>query len=157
MIITVNTDASFSKKYQIGSYAFWIVSNRFKILKSGLLKQKIERAEIAEFMCIINAMHVLSKNDLSDVRKIIINTDCLNVIHLINNDVHEINRYKLRDFGKKYVKIFKTTTINFPKIELRHVKAHTSNSDARSYVNNWCDTEAKKWIKIKINEHENCN
>jgi len=36
--------------------------------------------------------------------------------------------------------------------EFRHVKAHVKQiEDARTWVNDWCDTEAKKqlWIKIK--------
>ena len=28
--------------------------------------------------------------------------------------------------------------------KINHVKAHTDNSNPRSYVNNWCDQEAKK-------------
>lgn len=32
------------------------------------------------------------------------------------------------------------------KNEIRHVAAHTDNEDARSYVNAWCDMEAKKMM-----------
>lgn len=32
-------------------------------------------------------------------------------------------------------------------IEFRHVKAHTGINDKRSYVNDWCDLEAKKQLR----------
>jgi hypothetical protein len=35
MVVTINTDASFSRKYNVGSYAFFILCNEFKIAKSG--------------------------------------------------------------------------------------------------------------------------
>jgi hypothetical protein len=34
-----------------------------------------------------------------------------------------------------------------PRIQFRHVKAHTRAQDARSWVNRWCDREAK--IKMR--------
>jgi len=33
------------------------------------------------------------------------------------------------------------------RVTTRHVKGHTSNPDARSYVNRWCDREAKKHMR----------
>lgn len=35
------------------------------------------------------------------------------------------------------------------KFKYRHVKAHTSIKDSRTWVNNWCDKEAKKWMKVE--------
>lgn len=159
MIVTINTDASFSKTHQIGSFAFWIVSNEFRIKQAGLLRKKVKRPEIAEFRCIINALHILFKKDCSKVTRIIVNTDCLNVIHLVKNDKHAIARYGLKGDGfPELVKTFKSlksgSKIPLVPIELRHVKAHTSNSDARSYVNDWCDKNAKEALMKKVNEFE---
>lgn len=39
MLVTINTDASFHPKYKVGAFAFWVVSNQFKITKSGYLKE----------------------------------------------------------------------------------------------------------------------
>lgn len=157
MIVTINTDASFSKTHQIGSFAFWIVSNEFRIKQAGLLRKKVKRPEIAEFRCIINALHVLYNSDCSKVTRIIVNTDCLNVIHLVKNDKQAIERYRLkRDGFPELVKTLKTlknqSKIPLVPIELRHVKAHTGSSDARSYVNDWCDRKAKAALMEKINK-----
>ena len=41
-----------------------------------------------------------------------------------------------------------------PKYDFRHVRAHNGLLDSRSKANNWCDQEAKKWmreaVKLKI-------
>ena len=35
-------------------------------------------------------------------------------------------------------------------IEFRHVKAHTGKDDARSYVNDWCDKNAKQVVHNRV-------
>lgn len=147
MIVTINTDASFSRKHQVGTFAFWIVCDRFKILKSGRLRKQITRPEIAEFKCIINAMHVLLNENISDIHQIVINTDCLNVIHLIERDKKNINRYGLKSWGQYLVARLdllrmEKKAFHIP-IKMKHVKSHTGIGDARSWVNEWCDTQAK--------------
>lgn len=37
------------------------------------------------------------------------------------------------------------------QIELRHVRSHTMNRDARSYVNEWCDKAAKEQMRTVLN------
>lgn len=47
------------------------------------------------------------------------------------------------------------TSINgliMPNYELRHVKAHSKVNDARSWVNDWCDKEAKKWMRKLVSD-----
>jgi len=158
MNVTINTDASFSKQYNRGTYAFWIVSNRFVIQRAGILRKKCSRPEIAEFRCIINAIHVLGKQNCVGIKKIIINTDCLNVIHLINKDKSAIARYRLASFGSmlvfRFEEVIRSHKLHKIPIEIRHVRSHTGVDDARSYVNEWCDTEAKAQMNILINQLE---
>ena len=75
MIVTINTDASLGEKYSLGTYAFWITCIKFKILKSGVLRKKANRPEVAEFRCIVNALHVALNQDCKDASLIIINTN----------------------------------------------------------------------------------
>jgi hypothetical protein len=152
MIVTINTDASFSKFHKRGSFAFWIVCNDFKIIKSGILRKKVSTPSVAEFKCIINAFHILYNENLKNVSKIIVNTDCLNVIHIINNDKFYISRYRL-SYLLELIKPYKNLISKYPeiKIEFRHVKAHTGVNNARSWVNEWCDTHAKLQLKKYLN------
>lgn len=153
MLVTINTDASYIDGF--AGFAFWIVCDEFKVLKAGVLRKKVKRPEIAEFKCIINALHILFKNDCKKVTKIIINTDCMNVIHCCEGNLTAIKKYKLNVYEfpaltLKFKQIMKDKNI---EIEFRHVKSHTGNTDARSYVNQWCDKEAKKYARIRVNQN----
>lgn len=44
-----------------------------------------------------------------------------------------------------YGKLFHVN--NKATIEFRHVKAHSGVDDKRSYVNEWCDKEAKRRLR----------
>lgn len=166
MIVTINTDASFSKLYQRGTYAFWIKSNKGKITKSGLLRNECSRPEIAEFRCIVNAMHKLAEANWADITKVIINTDCMNVIYLIARDNKKIKRFGLFPWGSDTLNKFESMVSSYRKtflkgvpIELRHVKAHVSTKSDREWVNDWCDKEAKRhmaaYLKTQLIQKEN--
>lgn len=155
MLVSIITDASFNQKYEIGTYAFWIVSDEGRIQYSGILKKKVIRAEQAEFQCIINALHVLSLAPYAKkVKKIIIHTDCLNVIHLIQNNREEIAKYELASWGKYLVQKFSIMLvkmrIRLNKVELQHVKGHESTETKKQWVNDWCDKAAKEQMDIAL-------
>ncbi len=161
MIVTINTDASFSPSEKRGSFAFWIVSNSGRVATSGMLRKKVLTPSEAEFQCIINAIHTLVNQNWKNIDKIIINTDCLNVIHLIKNNQKAIKRYGLRKWGKylvdKFTNIVYKSSLRKVPIEFRHIKAHVSTETTKQYVNDWCDKEAKKQLynfhKLNIKEH----
>lgn len=151
MVVTINTDASFSRKYKVGSYAFWIKCNEFDIKKSGILRKKISRAENAEFRCIINALHNLFTQKTKDrIGLIVINTDCMNVIHLINDDKLAMRKYDLGSWGRHMVLTYNLLRSKHKhlktRIEFRHVKAHKEIEEGREFMNDWCDKEAKKQL-----------
>jgi ribonuclease HI len=150
MIVTINTDASHSKLYNVGSYAFWIVSNQGKVAKSGLLKKHSQRPQESEFKCIINAFHCLISQRWDGVDKIIVNTDCLDVIHIMNNDVKKIKKYRLQWGNILRLKLLlqlKEAKMSKIPIEFRHIKSHVSTETPKQWVNDWCDKEAKTHIR----------
>lgn len=141
MTCTINTDASFSPTTKKAAYAMWLVSNSFVIKKSGLFKEECEKAEEAEIKCILNAFFLIKEQTY--LTKIIVNTDCLNAIHILTTSVKEILKYKL-GWGKKYRKQFVRYTKDLKAtIEFRHVKAHNDTETKRTWVNDWCDKQAK--------------
>lgn len=151
MLVTINTDASFHPKLKYGAYAFWAVCNDFKITKSGVFRRLCQTPDDAEAKCIINALTVIIKAH-KGISKIIINTDSLNAIAYLTKDVSHIIKYglshsKMRQFQQCLLML----PIGNIKIEYRHVKAHSGIDDKRSYVNEWCDAEAKRQLRIKIN------
>ena len=154
MLVTVNTDASFHPELKYGAYAFWAVCNEFKITKSGVFKTKCMNPDDTEAKCIINALRVvlLAHNDIT---KVIVNTDSLNAIALLENDTRHIRRYmgnnmKMWSHIKNTYKKVLTQTTNNPLIEFRHVKAHSGIADKRSYANDFCDRAAKQQLRKHI-------
>lgn len=142
--ITINTDASYNSQKQVGGYAFYIVCDLFKIQKSGMFKVHPKSPMQAEMMCMANALHTLAAQpELPQFNWIVINSDCLfsfEKIKLKSQDkIGRVVAKKLRSVREK---------TGFPDYELRHVKAHNGTPDARSWVNDWCDKEAKKWMRI---------
>jgi len=154
MLVTINTDASFDSKFKVGAYAFWAVSNNFKITRSGVFKTKCYSPDDAESRCLINALALIIKNH-PQTSKIIVNSDSLNAIAILTEDRAHIKRY-MKHREKNFVHIQKAFSKIFHKkstsIEFRHVKAHTTVSDSRTYVNDWCDKEAKSQLKNHISK-----
>lgn len=150
MLVTINTDASFHPSLKYGAYAFWAICNDFKITKSGVFRKKCINPDDAEAKCIINALTVILKAH-KGISKIIINTDSLNAIAYLKNDKKHIRKYGLIpnkgiEFSRLFCLLVKKTVIEF-----RHVKAHSGVDDARSYVNEWCDSESKRRMWSKVN------
>jgi len=148
MIVTVNTDASFHIQHKVGAYAFWIVCDQGRIMKSGALKEAVNPTD-AELRCIANALHTLLKSDFVGVKKIIINSDALYAFEKVGRKkpvgspgrkVADI----LRKLKEKYQSEREWTK---PMHEFRHVKAHSGTDVARKWVNDWCDKNAKKELK----------
>ena len=142
--ITINTDASFCPDTKAGGYAFWIVSDHFVIKKAGFFKDLSRDSNEAEIKCIGNALQtLLRETKLSTSKLLIINTDSTNAIRMIKERTNENSRV-VNLLWKKVIKKVKSRVNNF-----RHVKGHYNKKDSRSYVNNWCDEHAKKYMKLK--------
>lgn len=150
MLVTINTDAGFYPTQKYGSYAFWAVSNEFKICKSGVFKTKCINPDDAETRCIINALSVVLLPH-KNITKVIINTDSLNAIAILRNDKVHIRRYVGRNLKRWHFLRAEFDKFKHLKITFKHVKAHSNNTDSRSWVNDWCDKECKKQLKkIKL-------
>lgn len=158
MLVTINTDACFHTEKKIGGYAFWAISNEFKITKSGVFKNKCVSSDDAEAKCIINALQSVLHSQ-KNIHKVIINTDSLNATRILKKDKIGISKYirlnnsNIQKLQAAYDKVIQGSKNNIT-IEFRHVKAHSNIKDTRSFVNEWCDSNAKKqmWSKINTNK-----
>lgn len=140
--LTINTDASFCPQTKAGGYAFYIVCDNFRLTKSGAFKSKLEDPHDAELKCIINALYTLSVQMLPSVDIVIINTDSMNSIRNIEkNPMAGIYKYAV-----DLISLIKKKS-NATEVKLKHVRAHTGVGDSRSWVNDWCDRQAKQWMR----------
>lgn len=155
MLVTINTDASYYHDHKVGGYAFWAACNDWKLCKFGAIKDKCTCSTDAELKSIANAIFCTLQQS-NNIHWLIINTDCLNAIHLFNDDVREIRKYDLLRYNKVMgrikgiIKKYESKIGRKIKVHFRHVKAHSATDTARSWVNDWCDQKAKEGARKKI-------
>lgn len=143
--ITINTDASFHPIHKVGGYAFYIVCDLFRIQKGGMFKMQPRTAEEAEIMCIGNAIStLLAQKELPKARWLVINNDCKFGMNKIRRQETELAK-KVNTMRQKLI-----YQLGSGENSMRHVKAHSGKGDSRSWVNEWCDKEAKKYMRKSV-------
>ena len=106
-----------------------------------MFKNSPNTPEEAEMMCIGNALAtLLAQKELPECDVLIINSDCIGGMKKILGRSTELSI----KIGKIYDQILAKLKA---KGLFRHVKAHSGVQDARSYVNEWCDREAKIYMR----------
>jgi len=146
--VTVNTDASFCPHTKAAGYAFWISCNGGRYKKHGVLKGVKNPGE-AEMHAIANALHYLYSSPYTKDQvfsKIWINSDCLDALSRIQDESEGTE-------AERFIQI-RLALLLEDKGELlcRHVRAHRHTRTPRNYVNDWCDTMAKKSMRIRRKE-----
>lgn len=157
MNITLTTDASYSYKHKVGSYAFYITCNLGRMSKSGALKKECACPSEAEMKCIINALTFISEcPDLfSKCKDVFVNTDSMNAIHVFEDSKVNIKKYRLKKYLYLQARYNKVKSIfGDRRIDFRHVKAHSGKDDKRSWVNEFCDKAAKEQLHLLIDKLE---
>ena len=129
---TVITDASFCPRTRAGGWAAWININwpngtHERIKKSGLFHESPDNSTAAERWACYNGIWFAYNRG---ARSILAQTDCLSVVRrpFLNNN---------------------PAALHWPEAQVswRHVKGHTAGNTRREWVNNWCDSEAKKHMR----------
>lgn len=143
MLVTINTDASYHPKHKVGAYAFWIVSNKGKIMNCGPLKEALNPQD-CETKCIANALHTLLHSQWDGITRIVINTDSDSSIKSIKRKSKGVNSYCY----KLLIQIRKKNGIyGKPIHEFRSIKSHSGTDEKRKWVNDWCDRMAKEQMR----------
>lgn len=145
--ITICTDASMHVEKRVGGYAFHIVCDLFKIQYAGPFNEKLSTSTDAELKAIGNAVAaLLQQKELPTCSWVVINTDSKWAI----NAIKAANPMPV---AKKVAELLTALQqrLQCSKIELRYVAAHTGTEDARSFANEWCDEQAKKYMRKLAN------
>ena len=138
---TINTDASYSHRYRRGAWACWIRGDNVHIKKSGMFPQKLHSSFIAELLAFEKALQEINKIVPKEYRGatiLYVNSDSQFVIHTLDGTVKSKSKK-----NRMVIKDIQHATKDY-KVIARHVKAHTEDlTEARSWVNDWCDRAAK--------------
>jgi ribonuclease HI len=161
--VTINTDASFHHVHRVASFAFWIRHDQGRIKQAGPLKDCPNSLE-AEIRAIGNAMYALLYSKFTDIDYIRVNTDCKFAIQaILGVKKHSASKETLRavrDIMDKLRKRYKRKIKKrkFPFIDFHWVPAHTGNTETqKSWLNDWCDVNAKKHLREQILIKQNDN
>lgn len=143
MHVTVLADASHCPDTKAGGYGFWIASARGKKGGSGALKGEIVSSTLAEMMAVANAIHHAILEGLVQGHDVLlVQIDCESAIFALTG-----KRRSSELEQKVLAHINKMMKLLHLKIEYKHVKAHTSNKEARFAANNACDRAARKAMR----------
>lgn len=128
------TDASFDSNTKAAAWAAWIrVDGRSTTIKEhGLFKIPIQDANHAELYAALNGIWLAVNVGRAQV--VLAQTDSMAVCHAIWGK-HRI----YTDILKAQLQATGLSGIN---LKARHVPGHSGGKDARSWVNEWCDTKA---------------
>lgn len=132
---TVITDASYCQQTGSAGWAAWVrIDGHFAAIKmSGQPKHPPVNSTFAEIYAALNGIWLAYHHGARDI---LIQSDCMTVIHLV------AGRCKNQDM----VKLWRDGMSLMPSanVAARHVKGHNYNKvkDARTYVNDWCDRQA---------------
>lgn len=127
---TVLTDASWCPYEKVAGWACWIVCNGERYKRFDAFFEKVETAKEAEIKAIINGVYIAKRVFMPDHYHIV--SDCTQAMDALKG------LGPTKHWKEKLVEI-----IGDAKITFKHVKAHSSTNDKRTFVNNWCDFQAK--------------
>lgn len=127
---TVLTDASWCPHEKVAGWACWIVCNGERFKKYDAFYEKVESAREAEIKAIINGVFIAKRVFAPEAYHIV--SDCMDAMRALQGQSSD------KQWQDKL-----TSIIGSARISFKHVKAHSSTNDKRTYVNNWCDFQAK--------------
>ncbi len=155
--ITVCTDAGHKKshKQSVAVWATYIRSPSQTTHASGIIKQSVKGSSHAELYALANALHIIGRNyDLSKYRLIVYSDN----MYAIRNHIDGTLGRTKEDFMDTYNKFIKPQISKAKQFEARHVKGHLPRSQwgpspARFYMQNWCDEEVHRVMKVAMKIH----
>jgi ribonuclease HI len=155
MKITLITDASVNSQYHRCGYGFYIGCAEGKLQKAGLLRLRSRDVVMAELHCIANGLHTLKHSKFKPVSAVWIwcdNLHCVNIISGEQRGFRDPEHRKVTDeiwFLMMEICMGNGKTIRDvdAMFKIQHVKAHTGREDKISKINEWCDQNARKYVK----------
>lgn len=93
---------------------------------------------MAEVMAAANGVWLAAHHG---AKIVLIQSDCMAVVDLVNQKV------KAERLLEVWAQLHAFELMNGVQVSARHVKGHARITDARTYVNHWCDREAGHWMR----------
>jgi ribonuclease HI len=145
MRVTVIADASHCPDTKAAGYGFWAVSERGRHGGGGSMQGPMDTSSAAEMAALANGLfHALFKGIAQQGDHVLLQTDCQAAI-----DAFESRRTVLTPDERRAKKeLFGLKVKHGVTVSFRHVKGHTSRTEARYVTNNLCDKRAKDGMRL---------
>lgn len=139
---TVITDASYCPNTRAAGYACWVVCDGERHKGAGPVPFRPKSSNEAEIHALYEGVRLCRQK--FQAGSILIQSDCLGALQRfgLSGNAKKSRYISIRDSAMANRFIGETFLVM-----CKHVKGHTSKGDARSYVNRWCDSEARKFMK----------
>jgi ribonuclease HI len=139
-LVTMFTDAGWSRTHSIGVWAVWAKCNGTRIRYAGQAKMPVLQSGQAELVAIANGLSLIARNFAPNAgSRIIVQTDSEEAMLALKRRFHRRPETK-----PALDHILKFTYEHNWHLDLRHVKGHSGDVTSRHAVNAWCDTECKR-------------
>lgn len=137
---TIITDASFCHKTNTAGWAAWIRVDGIAepIRRYGSFKEPVENSFQAEMLAAINGVWIAKQCGATEF---FLQTDCMLVVNLALGEV------KKRAYVAQWNAAKERAGLSRIALRAKHVRGHTQTDDARSFVNRWCDKNAKQEMR----------
>jgi ribonuclease HI len=143
MLVTIFADASHDTGKKLGGWGAWAKSERGSASWHGAFKKPVATSTEAELFAAVNAVFltvgssVYERGDL-----LLVQSDCLAVVEVLNRTA------KSRDWQQEGMIRLHEIMIRAAVrgLTARHVPGHTKGEVPRLWVNNLCDSLARKGI-----------
>lgn len=136
MRATIITDASFCPKTKAAGWAAWITANPpngkvVRLQRSGPFNDDPDSPVHAEVRAAMNGLWLAYT---FGARDLLLQSDCTAVGSMLRRGTYDYPSIASEKWPEA-------------RVRFRHVKGHTQDPAARSWVNRWCDREARKHMK----------
>lgn len=145
--VTISTDGSFYLKDRVGGYAYQIKSNNGILKDWGPVDTRVSNPTEPEVIAVIHALSKLIQEDVK-IHTLTINTDC----EFIVRDVWNYNKtWKkvIKKLSKRLLDVL--SELDYTKLNVKHVKAHSKLINNRRIANDWCDKKSREGSLIASN------
>ncbi len=153
--ITVCTDAGHknSHKQSVAVWAAYIRTPSQTIHASGIIRRTCKGSSHAELYAIANALAIIGKqHDLSRYKLIVYSDNLYALQNHLDGTLGKKKTNKNNEHKQVYDKWIRPYVIKAHQFEARHVKAHLPKAKwggaPRFYMQNWCDKEVHRIMKI---------
>lgn len=146
MRVTIITDASWCPTTKVAGYGFWVACERGRRRGGGTIKTLVPSSMAAEMMAMVNGLcQGMRLGIIASGDALLIQTDCQAAIDTFSKFRNPSDNVEAQVVAHME-ELCRTGSLT---VEYRHVKGHTAGRTPRTYVNNYCDAEAKKYMRAR--------